>query len=435
MIQSRLYYLQRFSLRVLLAAYLTLEVTYELLRANILAILRLSVLPDAVGALLPVVTIVFPNLSLGISAFEYLIALWICMVTTQKVGEKATFFPRIQKQTFYWETVIFQWLLFVYFLAILGVPSPFLFMLSPWLRVLTVFGLALLSPMIIILLPWYVGLMKATPAGPYFSNLRPRPILTTILAFPAALAMVFRAGFIFELFVLLGLLIRPFSEIFGWKVDVEERLMVMMTRINDGSRGFALCIVILSGLYLSSWAAGQFHVHLTFLYTVLAIPGYHPYYPPFLLAFILVVLIAGVAIFLWIRLSLLEWSKRPYLSPLWIALSALLIEVLLINWIQSFNGGSNFELALSNPVIFAVALSASVVIIAELHHWGAPTALIFTVKMAGVILVLLVYFRSQITSELQILAIPVLAYSLSPLMERIGRYVGNRFFGGRNQRG
>jgi hypothetical protein len=405
----------------ILATYLVLDVLFSLAKANLFTIVGSSEIIHNADSFLLFLPVFFPGFSTEITTVEHLIAIWICVVTTRRISNQARYFPRLQDGLTFSGTVVVQWLLFIYFLILLGSPTPALLSLPYEAQWVVFFSLAMLPIFLVFIGPTFFEVIHYEIQDNESLDLKLQEVLTAIILFAAALAIIFAVGPLLEIFVLLGLLLYPFSKLLGWKVDIEQRLLHLLIRLDDGERGFALGMVIVTGLYLASSAANQLQIQLTFLYTFLSYPDQFSSYSPFFFALILTIAIGGLSIFGWTSFSSSEWENKVYHNPLLIAAVILVVEGVAIAHLSEFVGNSEFTLSLSNPVVFAISLSICIVLITESKHYGASERFVIVEKLATALLFVPVFLKSDPTSVFSLIALPAIVYYLTPLIRKLAQ--------------
>lgn len=401
---------------VLLVTFLVLDTLTTISRWGIV---RIVLENDFLASLLAFTPFVFPSLSGGIVALEYMIILMICARTTRKVARKTEFFPKLRSLPMFVGVVLIQWITFLLFAVTLGSGIPFAQQLPYRIQLEIFLFLHMLPLSAIALFPYTVGMFGALSRGgsDIPTKFDVRSLNSAIVLFPAGLAITYQFDLFIEVVAIAGVIVRLFGS--GWfeKFDVERSLENLITQLDNGSRGFALAILILTGLYLCAWGWD----YIWFQYSMLrAVSHLDTSYSPvfFLHPVANVAQISGFV--LWIRGSSSRYTGDWQKIPISKFTGLLIFQGTMIFWFQSsIRGGS-----LTHPAYFAIALALSVVTCVEVYHRVENGVFAYLLVIVFGIILIPEYLHSDLNAEQGVLALPVIAYGISELSQKLGQILG-----------
>ncbi|MFC7070600.1 hypothetical protein ACFQL9_13180 [Halobaculum lipolyticum] len=372
---------------------------------------------------LPLATYAFPAFATPLQAIEYVLILWLFAAMSARTAVTTEFFPNPIRAMGFALTVAVQWLLFVYFAAIMGSGVPYWDRLPIALQYEVSILFASLPLLVIFSASVLLGMLEGFDDEVHqrIAGIDYATGVTYVFLSAASFAILYQLSFFFEVLALSLLCLSLISNRISLEISAERSLERLLRHLDTGLRGFATGMFVLTGLYLSVWALQYLRIQLTFLYMFIQVPQMRQYSLPFIAALLLTGALILVAVG-WVKLVdiLLE---RNHSRMLWLLFGAIVVKAILIRWLQSFVGNMNFGTGLSGPVVFAVAVCCSLLLFVEAHNRGHRWLSYLIVLVAGAAL-LPSYFASPVATEKELFVAPILAYGSIRVLRTGGIILG-----------
>lgn len=379
---------------------------------------------DEIGITLTLFSVFFENFNFVIGNLEHVLVFFIIAAATNSLSNRANYHPNLDV-TWFWMITLAHWVIFEYFILLLGKPAPIWDILAEDSQILA-FIIIISTPLIIMLnFPFFVGLFQSVENELIIevSNVDFQAIMTQIFLLSGALAIIFQIGILVESLVILALFLKLIFPRFGWNVQLEESTVNLISRLDNGPSGFATIYVILVGVYMSSEAIGVIEGISPVLWFMRSQPQLFVKYFDYFIPVFGIIIVAGIGVILWID-RFTKWHSVSESQKQWAGITVIAFEGAFVEISRATIMGEIPQISISNPVVFGFLIALFVV--ASIHEYPLKGRWLSSATIIIVALGLLgpIFYSANLSANYPILVYPVFTYGLTPVVQYFGLFVG-----------